>query len=777
MIFDFRSRALKRLKSILSDTLYRGSITLLANTVATAAIGFLFWTLAARTYPASALGVFSSVTSGVGLLATIAALGLPMTMIRHVVSAENQRELVIVAVAAIATVGTALCLAVTLALGPHLPPALHFQQHGRLALLVTALVVLTAISGTIDAGLVATRSSHVVLIRNLVASVVKVAALLMLVRFGSFGLLLSYGFGLVLSAVFSGVALGRQLRGRGKNFRPFLTLRSCLSFTSSTYLATIMGVLPLTVVPIEVLVVRSAAETGQFAVAFLIAGFLNLIPSTVSQVLFAETSRKGVPLGRQLRKALRGVYALLLPAQVVTILGAPLLLHIFGTAYATAATGCLRVLALSTLLTGGTYLVDSMLIARDRTAAYTFINGANAVLVLGGVGLLVRRGLTAAACGWALGQGLSLVLGLVVLATGRAGRHHQATIKASASARKAPEHPVDAPGSQGDFYPLEPQIRELLAVWPTMPTTLIAERIGWDQPIHVLSDLVTELRSAYSPPYRDIFQGRSLASETAQCGLWFPPTEIPVGYGQTRSAQQLPVLTMITGYSRWLSAVLIPTRHANDLLAGLWDLITALGSVPRLMSWDDNAAIGRQEAAQVRLTKESIDFCSSSGVHFGIGRPASTQTRGLIERAQAYMERSFLPNRTFESPRDFNVQLRAWLHTYNTRRRKPPNLSPAELIDTEKIVMLPLPPVTPPCGWHQRLTVGGYPFLFFDSNAYSVPPNVIGRQVELMANLNQLRILCAGRLIAMHGRSWAHEQTICHPEHFRSARRLNEEEM
>ena len=55
-----------------------------------------------------------------------------------------------------------------------------------------------------------------------------------------------------------------------------------------------------------------------------------------------------------------------------------------------------------------------------------------------------------------------------------------------------------------------------------MPTTLIAERIGWDQPIHVLSNLVTELRSAYSPPYRDISQARSFAGETVQCGLWFP---------------------------------------------------------------------------------------------------------------------------------------------------------------------------------------------------------------------------------------------------------------
>jgi hypothetical protein len=33
---------------------------------------------------------------------------------------------------------------------------------------------------------------------------------------------------------------------------------------------------------------------------------------------------------------------------------------------------------------------------------------------------------------------------------------------------------------------------------------------------------------------------------------------LPVGSGQARKPTQLPVLTMMTGYARWLSAVLIP---------------------------------------------------------------------------------------------------------------------------------------------------------------------------------------------------------------------------
>ncbi len=419
---SLQSRIILPLRSIFSDALYRGSLILIANTVAASVIGFVFWSLAAHLYPASAVGVFAGVTSGAGLLAAIAALGLPNVIIRHIASAENARELMIVAVTAIVTVGTALCLVFVLVLGPHLPSSLDLHQRGGMAILVTVLVVFAAVSTILDVGLIATRSSQGVLIKNLAGSLARVAAMLLLVSFPVSGLLIAYALGMGLSVVLGGILLDRQIKEKKARLGSFRVMRSHLSITSGNYVATIMGILPVSIVPLQVLVVLGATATARFAVAFLICGFLNVIPSTVAQVLFAEASRGGAPLRGQAWKAVRGVYGLLLPAILVVVVAAPFILGLFGAAYAAAATGCLRVLALSALFTGGTYLVDSLLIARDRIAAYVFMNGANAALVLGFVGVLVSRGLTAAAVGWALAQGLSLLLGLGVLATGRRSR-------------------------------------------------------------------------------------------------------------------------------------------------------------------------------------------------------------------------------------------------------------------------------------------------------------------------------------------------------------------
>jgi O-antigen/teichoic acid export membrane protein len=753
MASGFRTRILTSLKSVFNDALYRGSLTLLANTAGVSAIGFVFWTLAAHRYPASTLGVFSSITSGSVLLATIASLGLPLTMTRHVARSENPGGLVIMAITVIATVGTALCLVIVLVLGPHLPPALHLQQRGAIALLVTVLVVFTAVNGTLEAGLVATRSSHVVLIKNLMGSIVKLTAMLLLTRFQSSGLLFSFGLGLVLTTVLGGAALVRQIRRMAARLRPFRVPWHYLSVTSGNYVASVIGILPLSLVPFEVLVVRGAAETARFAIAFLIAGFLNFIPSAMGQVLFAEVSRGGAPLGRQLRKAIRGVYGLIIPSVAIVLAAAPFVLRLFGQSYAADATGCLRLLALSALPAGGTYLVDSLLIARDRRAAYTFMQVANAALVLGCVGALLPRGLTAAGGGWALAQALSLALGLVVLATARSGRHRLA-LGASGRVPQRLLHDMQHPPVIRSF---EPQIRELLATWPMMPTTLIAEQVGWDQSIRVLREIVTQLRSEYFRPDQDMLASH-LAGEMAQCAVWFPPTEVPVGFGQTRSAGQLPVLTMITSYSRWLSAMLIPSRHPNDVFAALWQLLATFGAVPHVLTWDGDGAIGRWQAGKVELSSECQDFSRALGTRFIIGR--SPETRGLIERAHAYLERSFLAGRTFASPADFNGQLWDWLDMTNTRPRQLPDRSPAELISVDRRAMLPLPSEAPTTGWHLWMKIGSLPVVRFDSNAYCLPAALVGGKVELVADLSQIRVLCDGEVIADHERSWARERVV-----------------
>jgi hypothetical protein len=100
-----------------------------------------------------------------------------------------------------------------------------------------------------------------------------------------------------------------------------------------------------------------------------------------------------------------------------------------------------------------------------------------------------------------------------------------------------------------------------------MPATVIAERIVWTRSIRTLSGRGAQLRPVYLPSDPES-RTSYVAGEISQNDFWFPDIQLPVGYGQVRATTQLPVLTMITGYSQWLSAALIPTRTAEDLFTG-----------------------------------------------------------------------------------------------------------------------------------------------------------------------------------------------------------------
>ena len=322
----------------------------------------------------------------------------------------------------------------------------------------------------------------------------------------------------------------------------------------------------------------------------------------------------------------------------------------------------------------------------------------------------------------------------------------------------------------------EPRIRELLQAYPRMPATVIAERIGWQNSVRVLSGRVAELRPLYLPPDP---AGRTvyLAGEIAQHDFWFPPVELPVGFGHVRSAKQLPVLTMITGYARHVDGLLIPSRAAEDLFAGWWRLIARLGAVPRTLVWDGEGAVGKYRPGSPVLTAETQAFRGVLGAKVVICKPADPEAKGLLERVHGYLETSFLPGRSFTGPADFNAQLGEFFASANRRWRRSLGCAPADRIAADKQAMLRLPPVAPATGRRTSLRLPRDYYIRLDANDYSVDPAVIGRRIEVVADLDRVRAFCGGRLAADHERLWARHQTLTDPGHWAAAQALRRQRL
>jgi hypothetical protein len=198
-----------------------------------------------------------------------------------------------------------------------------------------------------------------------------------------------------------------------------------------------------------------------------------------------------------------------------------------------------------------------------------------------------------------------------------------------------------------------------------------------------------------------------------------------------------------------------PDPAGRDLFAGWWRLISALGAVPRTLVWDGEGAIDRNRGGRIELTGDCQAFRGVLGTKVIVPKSAEPEPKGIIGRAHDHLERSFLRGRDFAGPRDFNVQMQGWLTQVNGRTRRALGCAPTNRIGADRQAMLTLPPVAPAIGWRSSLRLAGNHYVRLDSNDYSVHPAVIGRRIEVVADLDRVKVFSGGKTVADHERLWA----------------------
>lgn len=125
-----------------------------------------------------------------------------------------------------------------------------------------------------------------------------------------------------------------------------------------------------------------------------------------------------------------------------------------------------------------------------------------------------------------------------------------------------------------------------------------------------------------------------------------------------------------------------------------------------------------------------------------------SEAKGLVERANGYLETSFLPGRVFTSPADFNIQLTDWLAKANRRVHRNLQARPHR-IEADRSRMLSLPLIAPPGWWKTSLRLPRDHYVHLDTCDYSVHPMAIGR-VEVAADMDQVLVTCDGVEVARH---------------------------
>ncbi|MDQ3675358.1 MAG: DDE-type integrase/transposase/recombinase, partial [Actinomycetota bacterium] len=289
--------------------------------------------------------------------------------------------------------------------------------------------------------------------------------------------------------------------------------------------------------------------------------------------------------------------------------------------------------------------------------------------------------------------------------------------------------------------------------------------LGFDGGKTIVDDYLREVRPLFAPPPRTFRRTVYRPGEICQFDVWEPKAEIPVGHGQTRRGW---VVVACLGYSRAGAGVLVFSKEAEDLIAGVGGCVERLGGIPGELVWDRQAGIHGHGG---RPSEAFAGFCGQLRVGWRFCEPADPQAKGVVERLQDFVERSFEPGRAFANELDFQLQLDAWFDTRaNARHHRTLRCRPIDRLIEERAVMAALPATTPDTDRRWVLRVPPDPYLRFDTCDYSLHPAFVGRRIEARVTDREVLaiVLDSGEIACRHPRSFAKHRTITALEHARA---------
>ncbi len=335
--------------------------------------------------------------------------------------------------------------------------------------------------------------------------------------------------------------------------------------------------------------------------------------------------------------------------------------------------------------------------------------------------------------------------------------------------RSAEPPRYERPARPSKLDPFKDEIHELLRADPKLPGVRVRELIeplGFQGGKSIVDDYLREVRPLFAP--RRSFQRTVYRpGEICQWDLWEPSSPVPVGHGQLRRAW---VVVCCLGCSRAGAGALIFSKEAPDVLWGMSRALWSLGALPELLVWDREGCL---HAGGGRPTEVYAAFCGQLPVDWYFCEAKDPQAKGAVERLQGYFETNFEPGRRFANHLDFQLQLDAWFAKTNARAHRTLRARPIDRLGEELEVMRPLPASEPDVDRRWVMRVPPDPHLRFDTNDYSLDPNLVGRRVEVRACQHQVTAfaLDSGELACRHERSFAKNRTITALEHARTLKK------
>jgi transposase len=227
------------------------------------------------------------------------------------------------------------------------------------------------------------------------------------------------------------------------------------------------------------------------------------------------------------------------------------------------------------------------------------------------------------------------------------------------------------------------------------------------------------------------------------------PHEAEIG-GKLQSVQ---TASLALCHSRMIFCQVYPRFRRFECKAFLTDALVYFdGACERCMIDNTHVVVLSGTGREMVPVPEMAAFGERFGFTFHAHEIGDANRSARVERPFDYIENNFLAGRRFTDWADLNARARAWCDKVNAAHKRSLHASPRELFVAERARMRRLPVHVPEVYLlHQRI-VDTEGYVNVSRNRYSVPWQMMGRQLEVRESKERIDIFDGPRRVASHER-------------------------
>ena len=362
-----------------SVSLYRNALFLILNAMLPAAMGFLFWIIAARMYSPENIGIASALISSMTLIAYFSTLGLEFGIIKFLPQTKDKSGAMVTASVGITAVLAIIISTVFFAGIDIWAPSFHIIRSNILFLIsFCAITLIYSVYYLVHHIYISKRQSGYTFAQTGVFSLIRFIPMILLASMApSFGVFSGWGIGLAAGLLFSTIFLFGRSCIQFSKITPegFKMVGGMFKYSFSNFALNLLWMAPGLVLPLMVTNQLGARANGYFYIGWAVAGVILMIPQGISLALFAEGSNESHKLKDNAHKSLLLMTCLILPAIALAFFFGERVLAVFGHQYSVQATRLLWLLAISALPMSVNYTYFSIGRVQQRMREILILSG------------------------------------------------------------------------------------------------------------------------------------------------------------------------------------------------------------------------------------------------------------------------------------------------------------------------------------------------------------------------------------------------------------------